>query len=126
MLYVMTHKNRETVLKALSKLAPTRFWDITVELHKDKRSSTQNARLWALHTAAAEVTGYSAEEMHEFALCRYFGYTTRKIGDLALRFPLKRSSARNVAEFAAFMEATEEWYITEFGVWLPELDGQLT
>ena len=36
--------------------------------------------------------------------------------------PLKRSSQRNRKEFGEFMEATEAWYITEFGVWLD--DGQ--
>ena len=93
---------------------------------QEQRSPTANARLWLLHTAASEHTGHSKEEMHEFALCRHFGYTEKEVKDLftgeisSKRIPNKRSSTRNKAEFAAFMEATEIWYGSEFGVWLGE------
>jgi len=94
--------------------------DVRVEVERwhDKRSTSANARLWLLHTKAAEVTGHSAEEMHEFALARYFGSEEVKIGNVILTRPLKRSSALNTKEFAQFMEATEAWYISEFGVWI--------
>lgn len=78
-----------------------------------------------LHTAASEVTGYGKDEMHEEALCKHFGYTEVERKDLLTgeiltkRIPLKRSSTRDKKEFAEFMEATETWYGSEFGVWLP-------
>jgi hypothetical protein len=90
-----------------------------------QRTITQNARLWLLHTMAAEHLGYSPEEMHEFALCRHFGFTEKEVVDpltgevLQKRTPNKRSSARSKEEFRAFMDATEAWYGTEFGCWLP-------
>lgn len=87
------------------------------------RTLQQNARLWLLHTEAARVTGYSSEEMHEFALCRHFGSREILCGDIARVVPLRRSSTRNIAEFTEFMEATEAWYGTTFGVWL--LDGEV-
>jgi len=93
-----------------------------------QRSLAQNARLWMLHTAAGKVTGYTPDEMHEEALCKHFGYEEVTRPDLftgeitTKRVPLKRSSARDKKEFAAFMEATELWYGSEFGVWLGQ-DG---
>ncbi|MEO8718357.1 MAG: recombination protein NinB [Burkholderiales bacterium] len=92
--------------------------ELVVRPYIARRSLTQNARLWALHTKAAEVTGYSAEEMHEFALMRHFGTREIQVGGITRTVPLKRSSTRDRKEFAAFMEATEAWYIDEFGVWL--------
>lgn len=89
-----------------------------------KRTSQQNARLWKLHSMVADITGYSAEQMHEFALCRHFGHTEREVtdpltGEIGLwRTPNKRSSSRNKREFTGFMEATEIWYGETFGVWL--------
>src|SRR5690606_13027905 len=59
-------KKRERALYVIGELSTDRPWDITIEPHKQQRSNTQNARLWALHTRAAEHTGYSPEEMHEF------------------------------------------------------------
>lgn len=92
--------------------------ELVVRPYVARRSSTQNARLWALHARAAEVTGYSAEEMHEFALMRHFGTHEIQVGGITRTVPLKRSSSRDRREFAAFMEATEAWYIDEFGAWL--------
>ena len=101
------------------------FQAVVGELH-EQRSLPQNARLWKLHTLAAEVTGYSAEEMHELALCRHFGFTEVARSNLLSkgvmeikRVPLKRSSTREKKEFTEFMESTEAWYGTEFGCWLP-------
>lgn len=92
---------------------------------RETRSLNQNARLWLLHTAASEVTGYTPDEMHEEALCKHFGYTEQERKDLFTgeilmkRVPNKRSSTRDKAEFAQFMEATEIWYGNELGCWLP-------
>ena len=44
----------------------------------EKRSLSQNARLWLLHTAASQVTGYTPDEMHEKALCKHFGYSEQE------------------------------------------------
>lgn len=95
---------------------------------RKQRSLTQNNRLWALHTLAGEVTGYTPDEIHEEALCKHFGYTEQERKDLFTgeitmkRIPLKRSSQREKAEFAKFMDATEMWYGSEFGVWLPPME----
>lgn len=84
-----------------------------------QRTSSQNARLWALHSLASKETGYSTEELHEEALCRFFGYTEKRMPTGWIkRVPLKRSSTREKKEFAEFMEATEAFYAAELGVWL--------
>jgi hypothetical protein len=72
-----------------------------------------------LHSLAAKETGNSAEDMHEEALCRHFGYTEHRMPTGWIkRVPLKRSSVREKKEFSEFMESTEAWYASEFGVWL--------
>lgn len=103
--------------------------EIVVRDYIPRRSLPQNARLWKLHTMAAEVTGYSVEEMHEHALCRHYGFNERNVTDpftgeiVKKRIPLKRSSCRNKAEFKRFMDETEAWYIDEFGVWLDQQEA---
>jgi len=119
-----SEQRRARALDILGKLPLAQPWEVTIAPHKERRSSLQNARLWALHTRAGEVTGYAPEEMHEIALCRHFGYTERECknpltGEIELRrIPNKRSSQRDKKEFAGFMEATEAFYISELGVWL--------
>lgn len=100
--------------------------DVQVAPYEPRRSNAQNARLWKLHGLAADVTGYSKDEMHEKALCKHFGYTEEErkdplTGRMEIKqIPLKRSSQRRPKEFGEFMEATEAWYATELGVWLPQ------
>jgi hypothetical protein len=121
---VETDGQREYLLKFIARQAPpfrVEFGPIVVQ-----RTLTQNARLWALHTMAGNHLGYSAEEMHEHALCHHFGYTEAEAkdpltGEITMkRTPNKRSSTRSKEEFRAFMDATETWYGTEFGCWLPQ------
>jgi hypothetical protein len=92
--------------------------ELVVRPYVARRSVTANARLWALHAKAAEVTGHSAEEMHEFALMRHFGTREIQVAGITRTVPLKRSSGLDRREFGAFMEATEAWYIEAFGAWL--------
>lgn len=99
-------------------------WEVSIQPHRKKRGPNANGRLWALHTLAANHTGYSPEEMHEHALCRHFGFDEKQVidpltGEIEMkRIPLKRSSSRDTKEFAEFMEQTESWYISAFGVFL--------
>ena len=118
---------RQNVVAFLSKMPLEPVVEVLVQRFHEKRSLTANARLWALHTKAGEYTGYSAEEMHELALCRHFGYDERErtdplTGEIEIaRTPKRRSSSLNRKEFGVFMEATEAWYISEFGVYLEQV-----
>jgi hypothetical protein len=86
---------------------------------RKQRTLNQNSRLWMLHAMVAKETGNTAEDMHEEALCRHFGFTEVKMPTGWIkRIPLKRSSTRETVEFAAFMESTEAWYASEWGCWL--------
>src|SRR2546428_5580045 len=65
--------------------------ELIVRPYVARRSLAQNARLWLLHSRAAELTGYSAQEMHEHALMRHFGTREVTIGGITRLVPLKRS-----------------------------------
>lgn len=114
-----TEQKRDRAAKIVSQLPVAKPLKLTVEPFRARRSDTANKRLWALHALAADHTGMSKDEMHEIALCRFYGYEEHKIGGIVRQVPCERSSTKNAAEFAKFMEATEAWYITEFGVFLP-------
>lgn len=109
------------LLAFIGKLDLSMTWEVIVRPFVEKRSLTQNARLWLLHTAAAKHVGCSPEDMHEDMLCKFYGYTEVRMpsGDVK-RIPLKRSSQLNKKEFAEFMEQVEAFYISELGVSLDQ------
>ena len=98
-----------------------RVWDVTVKLWVPRRSLEANRRLWALHKLAAESTGHSIEEMHEFCKAKFL---PRAVVNVAgERREVLGSSARlNKRAFAEFMEQTEAFYIAELGVFLGDYD----
>ena len=108
---------RDRLGQFLAKQEPP--FQVDVGPVREQRTLSQNSRLWNLHAMVAKETGNSAEDMHEEALCRHFGYreVTMPTGWIK-RIPLKRSSTREKKEFSEFMEATEAWYASDFGCWL--------
>ena len=90
----------------------------------EKRTLKQNARLFALHSKAAAITGYSVEELHEEMLCQHYGFTEQERRDMwtgeitRKKIPLQRSRASNTKEFARFMEFCEMSYGEHLGIWL--------
>ena len=116
-----TPGRREYAIKVISglKLEDGEVWDVVIGRHVKRRSTSQNARLWMLHSAAAREVGCSPEDMHEDRLCAMFGHSEIKLpSGVVKRVPLKRSSSLNKKEFGEFMEAVEAFYISELGVFL--------
>ena len=114
-------QRRDYAIKVLSKLPVEdgEVWDVVIGRHIARRSLTQNARLWLLHTAAAKHVGCSPDDLHEDRLCAVFGYTEVKLPSGVIKqVPLRRSSDLNKKEFGEFMEQVEAFYISELGVFL--------
>ena len=87
---------------------------------REQRTLPQNARLWALHQLAADVTGYSPDELHELMLCKFFGTKVVEVGGVKREVPLKRSSTREKDEFRAFLDSVEHFYASQLGVWFKD------
>lgn len=87
---------------------------------REQRSASANSRLWALHQMASKETGHSPDELHEIMLCKFFGTKEIEVGGIRRTVPLKRSSTREKGEFREFMDNVENFYASEFGVWLDQ------
>ena len=114
-------QKRDYAIKVIGKLPVEdgEVWDVVIGRHIARRSLTQNARLWLLHTAAAKHVGCSPDDLHEDRLCAVFGYTEVKLPSGVIKqVPLRRSSDLNKKEFGEFMEQVEAFYISELSVFL--------
>ena len=114
-------QRRDYAIKVIGKLPVEdgEVWDVVIGRHIARRSLTQNARLWLLHTEAAKHVGCSPDDLHEDRLCAVFGYTEVKLPSGVIKqVPLRRSSDLNKKEFGEFMEQVEAFYISELSVFL--------
>ena len=120
--YIATDKQRERFTAFVMRQKPP--FQAELGPIRKQRTLTQNARWWMLLSKAAEVSGHSAEDLHEMCLCRHFGFTEREVTDLLTgelmmkRVPNKRSSARDTKEFRELMDDCEAWLGETLGVWI--------
>src|SRR3990167_1321404 len=98
-------EQQRTMFAKFAEHQPVPFQAVVGEIHK-QRTIPANRRLWLLHTAASEVSGYTPEEAHEEMLCAHYGYTEQErtnpwTGEIEKKkIPNKRSSTRDTKEFA--------------------------
>lgn len=110
---------RAHAIKVISGLSLEELYAVEIAPYKQKRTNAQNARLWLLHTLAAEHVGCSALDMHEDMLCEFFGCNEVTLPTGAIRrVPNKRSSQRDKDEFRKFLDFVENFYIAKLGVFL--------
>jgi hypothetical protein len=111
----------ERLFKFLGSLDLKQRWRVSVERYTKKRSLDQNALLWSLYAEVLkrdELAGWDKEDLHEWALGEYFGWSELRALDGRRRLkPLKRSSKLSTSEFNELIE----WFVrrmAEFGIYL--------
>lgn len=107
--------------------------DVSCSPYKATRSNEQNNLLWGIcYPPLVERTGYTAEEIHEYALGKHFGWVDRKVpktprNPAGVESVPRRTTTRdengkrsvlNKADFAAFVETVER-IAAEAGVFIP-------
>lgn len=110
---------------------------VEVKPYRPTRSNEQNNYLWGVcYPPLVERTGYTAEEIHEYALGRHFGWIDRKVPKTprnlegVASFPRRttttdengKRSTLDKTEFSDFV-ATVHRIAAEAGVFIPDADG---
>lgn len=95
-------------------------------LRKSRRSTDQNALLWALYDDALkqhseELGGWTAADIHEFMLGEYHGWEVSEAFGQKRKKPVKRSSRLTKTEFSDFVAFVVQRF-AEHGIVL-ELPG---
>ena len=78
-------------------------------IKKSRRSTDQNALLWALYDDAKKLGGellggWDTETIHDYMLGEYFGWVTSEALGRKRQTPARRSSRLSKTEFADFLE----------------------
>ena len=70
---VTTHRDMEAVRAYLDRLPEGKRYDVTVTLHREKRSVSQNALYWLWLTCMESETGHDTDDLHDYFCQRYLG-----------------------------------------------------
>lgn len=105
----------EAIARTVMGLSPEKPWRVTLTPHRAKRSTDQNALLWAIYTEIAKGTGHSAEEIHEALKAHLLPPRSITVGDQVLSVP--GSTAKlDTADFSDYVERVRAWAASELGV----------
>lgn len=70
----------QSVMDAVLKLDAATFWKVDISESKRIRSDSQNAYLWAVPIKMiSEVTGYEADEVHEYLCGQHWGWKDKRV-----------------------------------------------
>jgi hypothetical protein len=93
------------------KLWPDGPVTVSVRPFREKRTSPQNRRYWALLTVAAHELGYDdPEDLHEGLALKFLGLPPDERTGLARR---RRTPKTNTKEFSDYCDAVERYFLND-------------
>lgn len=121
---VRDNAEREAIRDYISRLPDGKTYDVSIKLHRTKRSSEANNLYWAWIGIIAQETGNDREVCHKFFAKKFLGYDTKEFGDEKIAI-VKSTSNLDTAQFAEYMNQVEAFAAVELGIILPHPDDRL-
>lgn len=118
------------IVDALEDLPADQGYRVEVHEHRSTRSDKQNRTLWwvygnILRLGGNTMAGWLPEELHEFFLCRHFGFSTKVVFGKVIETPVRRSSRLSKFEFMQYMDSIYAFMASQ-GVILPLPDPEMS
>jgi hypothetical protein len=117
---IINQATKQAVIQYLNRLPDDgKRRDVSITLHREKRTIPQNRlyRLWL--GVIADETGYdSTDDLHEAFKVMFLGTKTVEIGRIEQTIPISTTKL-DTAQFTHFLERLEAWAGSELGIILP-------
>ena len=115
---------REVFCEYLRCLPEGKSYDVSIKLHRAKRSSDSNRLYWAWIGIIANETGNEKEVCHKFFAKKFLGYDVREFGSDKIAV-VKSTSNLDTSQFSDYMNQVSAFAAQELGIVLPSPDDQL-
>lgn len=115
----------ERIAAFLGRLPMDKAWRVEVTEQKRTRTQQQNRYLWgvaypAILTGGGEaLSGWEAEDLHEYFLGEHFGWETIEGFGRKRHKPLRRSARLTTVEFSDFVGFIQR-KAAELGIYVPD------
>ena len=120
---IKNNTDREVLIEYLSCL-PDKVFDVSVKLHREKRTTPQNQLYWVIVGLVAKETGNDKDTVHRFFAKQFIGYDVKLIGEE--RLAIVRSTATlSTEEFSEYLSKVMAFTATELGIIIPDPDSPI-
>ncbi len=112
---------RQRVLDLIGALSPDKVWRVTIELHKKRRSLSQNSLMWLWLDQVADhvhqYTGQDKDDLHEIFKQKFASVKCVGLGDD--EYLVRSTRKMTTAEMSNYMDAIYAFCTSELGLLLP-------
>lgn len=116
---VITTNDKEAVKSYLDKLPVGKRYDVTVKIHRDKRTVDQNRLLFLWIGCISHETGYFKDEVHEIFKKKFLGTETFEMwGEKVER--VRSTTSLDTKQFSHYLEKIQQFASSEMGIILPD------
>lgn len=120
---VISDSDKEAVKAYVDKLPQGKRFDISIKLHREKRTIDQNRLLFLWIGCVSHETGYFKDEVHEIFKKKFLGTETFEIwGEKVER--IKSTTSLDTKQFSQYLERIQQFAATEMGIILPDPKDQ--
>lgn len=125
MKFRITNANTAPVVAYLQKLSPAKEYDVTVSIHRQKRSIPQNALYWMWMSCIAEELGSDRNQCHEdFGNMFLPKIQVKGIGNEYNERPVSTTTL-DTAQFTAYLDQVQAFAASELGIVLPTPEDRI-
>lgn len=111
--------DKEAVKSYLDKLPVGKRYDVTVKIHRDKRTVDQNRLLFLWIGCISHETGYFKDEVHEIFKKKFLGTETFEMwGEKVER--VRSTTNLDTKQFSHYLEKIQQFASSEMGIILPD------
>ena len=124
MIYRIANKlQAETLANLILGLSTEKVWSVEVKEWKPKRTTTQNATMWAWYTIIGNHLGYTKNEMHDILRDEFLPVTEIEFNGKTKRILTSTSGPDwTVDKEAEYLSHIERWAAQELAIILPRRD----
>jgi len=105
-------------------LPEDKAYDVSIKLHRTKRSNDANALYWAWIGIIAKETGNEREVCHKFFAKKFLGYDVKEFGNDKIAV-VKSTATLDTESFSNYMTQVSAYAAQELGIVLPSPDDKL-
>jgi len=115
---------REVFCDYMQCLPEDKAYDVSIKLHRTKRSNDANALYWAWIGIIAKETGNEREVCHKFFAKKFLGYDVKEFGNDKIAV-VKSTATLDTESFSNYMTQVSAYAAQELGIVLPSPDDKL-
>ncbi len=110
--------SKQMIKDYIDSLADDKSYKVTISLHRQQRSVSQNNLYWLWISIIADETGNDKESLHQLFMQKFIGWNTQSLHGSDIH-TLPSTTKLSTAQFTTYLEQIDAWTATELGIILP-------